>query len=142
MHVCASVRACVGVCATVSVVPLRRGAARNSRGGDRCAATGAATAPPVAFDPPSGFALAMAVLDSCPSGTAPVLTPAKCDEAAAAAAKAYRGSVRVTGLPAGCVWLTAGEGSFFFNDEPGGIHSSFFKQPVCAAVCAAGAPEF
>jgi hypothetical protein len=96
------------------------------RGVERCAAPPAL---PVVFDPTSTFALGSAGDTSCPSGTATVLIAADCQNAAAAAARPYGGSVYVFGLLTGCVWLTAG-GSFFFNDASG--DGDEFAQPVCA----------
>jgi hypothetical protein len=93
-------------------------------------------APAVAFDPRSGLVLGSAGGTSCPSGTAAMLTPAECQRAAAAAARPYGGAVRIRGLPAGCVWLTVGVGSFFFNNKVGGV-GNVYAQPVCA-----GAPDF
>ncbi len=97
----------------------------------RCAAI---TALPVAFDPPSAFALGNAGNASCPSGTATVLIPADCQKAAEAAARPYGGSVRVADyrdLLPGCVWLTVGVGSFFFINLYG-YSGNQFAQSVCA----------
>jgi hypothetical protein len=63
-----------------------------------------------------------------------VLGPAECQTAAGMAARPYGGAVIVGGLPPGCVWFTAGAGSFFFNNQVG--IGSVYAQPVCA-----GAPD-
>ena len=85
---------------------------------------------PSCSTPTIAFGLGSAGGTSCPSGMATVLVPADCQRAAASAARPYGGSVQVTGLPAGCVWLTVGLGSFFFNNAVG--IGNFYAQPVCA----------
>jgi hypothetical protein len=125
--------ACVCMCLRAHAFAAVDGVvhAKSKRTGERCAAP---AAPAVTFDPPSAFALGSAGGTSCPSGRAAVLNPADCQTAAASAARPHGGAVRVGGLPAGCVWLTVGAGSFFFNNAVGGGNG--YAQPVCA-----GAPD-
>jgi hypothetical protein len=98
------------------------------RGGKRCAAPAEA---PVAFDPPSGFALGSNGSASCPSGTAIVLGPAECQNAAASAARPHSGKKGLSTLPSGCVWFTGNVGRFFFNSAVS-RKSNYYAQPVCA----------
>jgi hypothetical protein len=139
VSVCMCVRACFCVRACVCVCPCLCGLhvwmlwSASKRCVERCAAI---TALPVTFDPPGAFGLGNAGNTSCPSGTATVLIPADCQKAAAAAARPYGGSVRVSYAPIGCVWLTAGVGSFFYNQykfEPSYVRGNEFLQPVCAS---------
>jgi hypothetical protein len=92
-----------------------------------------ATAP--LLGPPGVISLGDDNTTACPPGLAVMASAAACQFAVylAGSPYTYSGTVAVSYLPKGCVWLKAG-GVFYFND-----HATGAPRPLAQPVCA-GAP--
>jgi hypothetical protein len=67
---------------------------------------------------------------ACPQSFVSVITDAACQSLAAIGGKAYGGSVNVTTLPSGCLWLTVGGGVYLNTHATGAAHPN--AQQLCA----------